>query len=100
MAVIQFAGAESELNSVSQDQLRRIAALVGGSGRRVQLNAYADGTAETISAARRLSLARALTVRSYLIEQGIRSSNIDVRALGIAGDTGPADRVDILLEPV
>ncbi|MDA1132916.1 MAG: lysophospholipase, partial [Proteobacteria bacterium] len=66
--------------------------------RRVQLNAFAGGTAETIGAARRLSLSRALTVRSYLIDQGVRSTDIDVRALGIP-ETGEPERVDVLLEP-
>ena len=48
-----------------------------------------------------MSLSRALEVRSRLIEFGVRSSNIDVRALGNANDDGlPAERVDILLEPL
>jgi hypothetical protein len=64
---------------------------------RLQLKAYAGGTAETLSSARRLSLSRALSVRSFLIEQGIRSTRIDVRALGRAEDSGPPERVDIVL---
>ena len=46
---------------------------------------------------RRLSLSRALTVRSYLISQGVRSTRIDVRALGARASDGPADRVDLLI---
>lgn len=64
---------------------------------RLQLKAYASGTAETASQARRLSLSRALAVRAFLIEQGVRSTRIDVRALGIPEDEGPADRVDVIL---
>lgn len=64
---------------------------------RLQLKAYAGGTGETLSSARRLSLSRALSVRSFLIEQGIRSTRIDVRALGRAEDSGPPERVDIVL---
>ncbi len=71
-----------------------MAAPLKGSADRLQLKAYASGG--TASAARRMSLNRALTVRSYLIAQGIRSTRIDVRALGIA-DEGPPDRVDLLL---
>jgi outer membrane protein OmpA-like peptidoglycan-associated protein len=74
-----------------------VATQVGNTDRRVQINAYAAGTQETVSAARRLSLSRALNVRSYLIEQGVRSTRIDVRAIGLPEDNGPADRVDILL---
>jgi outer membrane protein OmpA-like peptidoglycan-associated protein len=64
---------------------------------RLQVVAYADGTPEQASQARRLSLSRALTVRSYLIGQGVRSTRIDVRALGSRAGDGPADRVDLLI---
>ncbi len=63
----------------------------------VQLVAYAAGTAETSSQARRLSLSRALAVRSYLIDKGVRSTRMDVRALGNKAEDGPADRVDVVL---
>lgn len=64
---------------------------------RIQLVAYASGSADQASQARRLSLSRAIGVRSYLIEQGIKSARIDVRALGNRTDVGgPPDRVDVL----
>ena len=71
--------------------------LLSDDSTRLQLRAYAGGTTEQASQARRLSLTRALSVRSYLIEQGVRSTRIDVRALGLPDDGGPADRVDIFL---
>jgi outer membrane protein OmpA-like peptidoglycan-associated protein len=58
--------------------------------------AFAQGTEDTASQARRLSLSRALAVRTYLIDQGIRSTRMDVRALGATADQGPLDRVDIV----
>ena len=64
---------------------------------RVQLLAYAEGTSETASQARRLSLSRALAVRSFLINEGVRSTRMDVRALGNQAESGPADRVDAVL---
>tara|TARA_B100001123_G_scaffold55926_1_gene59638 strand:+ start:315 stop:1166 length:852 start_codon:yes stop_codon:yes gene_type:complete len=64
---------------------------------RVQLLAYADGAAGTLSQTRRLSLSRALSVRSHLINQGIPSTRIDVRALGNKYKDGPADRVDVIV---
>jgi len=65
---------------------------------RIQLVAFAAGTAETASQARRLSLSRALAVRTYLIDQGVRGNRMDVRALGNkVEDGGPADRVDIIV---
>jgi len=63
----------------------------------VQLVAYASGLPDQASQARRISLSRAISVRSYLMEQGIKSSRIDVRALGNRADAGgPTDRVDIV----
>ena len=62
----------------------------------VQLVAYASGPPDQASQARRISLSRAITVRSYLMEQGVKSARIDVRALGNRGDGGPQDRVDIV----
>ncbi len=97
MNQIQFTGAETLLSPDIEAALRGIAAVVAETDRRIQLNAYAGGTPETVGAARRLSLSRALTVRSFLIEQGVRSTRIDVRALGIAEDDGPPERVDIML---
>jgi len=64
---------------------------------RVQLMAYANGPADQANQARRISLARAIAVRSYLIEQGISSTRIDVRALGNRSESGgPLDRVDVV----
>jgi outer membrane protein OmpA-like peptidoglycan-associated protein len=57
--------------------------------------AYAAGTPDDPSNARRLSLARALAARSALIGSGVPSSRITVRALGSQAGGGPPDRVDI-----
>ena len=62
----------------------------------VQLLAYAAGDEENASKARRLSLSRALAVRSFLIDQGVRSTRIEVRALGNKVPEGQPDRVDII----
>ena len=65
---------------------------------RVQLMAYAGGEGLLTSKVRRISLSRALAVRSFLIEKGIRSTQIDVRALGNKTSEKPVNRVDINLE--
>ena len=64
---------------------------------RLQLLAYAGGDGATPRQSRRLSLERALSVRSYLIDKGVRSARIDVRALGNRRRGGPPDRVDIVV---
>jgi len=72
-------------------------AMKADSNLKVQLMAYASGAAEQTSQARRISLSRAIAVRSYLIEQGVNSMRIDVHALGNKTDSGgPLDRVDVV----
>ena len=70
-------------------------AVIASDGR-LQLKAYAGASGESVSTARRLSLSRALAVRAFLIEQDVRSTRIDVRALGVAADAGPPERVDLV----
>jgi outer membrane protein OmpA-like peptidoglycan-associated protein len=72
------------------------AALAQDSERRVQLRAYAGAKGENASQSRRVALFRALSVRSYLIQRGVRSTRMDIRALGNKYEEEPADRVDIL----
>ena len=64
----------------------------------LQVLAYASGDEDNSSKARRLSLTRALAVRSFLIDQGVHSTRIEVRALGNRVPEGPADRVDLVEE--
>ena len=64
----------------------------------LQLLAYAAGDDTSASKARRLSLSRALEVRKVLMDKGVRSTRIEVRALGNKLDgRGAADRVDAVL---
>ena len=65
---------------------------------RVQLLAYGGTRGDKGSDARRLSLKRALAIRQVLIDNGVPAERIDVRAMGGADDTGPADRVDVFVK--
>ena len=62
---------------------------------RVELQAFGGGKGDKGSDARRLSLKRALAIRQVLINDGVSPDRIDVRAMGGADDSGPADRVDV-----
>jgi len=57
--------------------------------------AYSPGKADDPSTARRVSLSRAMAVRSALVASGVPSARIFVRALGEQYGNGPPDRVDI-----
>ncbi len=64
---------------------------------RLQLLAYSGSDGDNASQARRTSLFRAITVRSYLIEKEVLSRRIEVRALGNKFDQAPGDRVDVIM---
>ncbi|MCP4327754.1 MAG: hypothetical protein GY791_04875 [Alphaproteobacteria bacterium] len=79
-------------------ELEAVAAQLGDDeSLRVRLVAYADGSDEEASKARRLSLSRALAVRGHLIKLGVRSTRMDVRALGNKVEGGDPDRVDVMV---
>lgn len=90
---ILFEAEKTSLPGGADTQLKKLAALLKSGEDRVQLIAYAD--AGSNSAARRLSLGRALEVRSKLMDFGIPNNRIEVRALGRPKDDSPADRVDL-----
>lgn len=64
---------------------------------RIVIYAYAKGTADSASKARRLSFSRALAVRRYLVGKGVRGTRAEIRALGNQTTKEPADRVDLVL---
>ena len=95
---IGFAPGSAKLSPNAGDALKTVAdAMARDEALRIQLLAYAGQADDSASQARRLSLSRALAARSQLIEQGVRSTRIDVRALGNKSAGGPADRIDIIV---
>ena len=98
-ARVDFAGSNTDLPEPAKPILDQvIQALKSDPKLRIELVAYASGSADQASQARRVSLSRALSVRAYLIEKGVDSQRFEVRALGNRTDNGgaAADRVDIL----
>jgi outer membrane protein OmpA-like peptidoglycan-associated protein len=88
----------TELSPAAQADLEALAREVGGNDRiRLRLAAYANAGAGSAAKARRTSLARALAVRGFLIERGIKGGRIDLRALGHTAGAAEADRVDVVV---
>jgi outer membrane protein OmpA-like peptidoglycan-associated protein len=91
-----FTQGATKLNPAAQKSLDALAAKLNAQPQsRMQLLAYAGEGNLSASKARRLSLSRALSVRSYLIKKGVRSTRIDVRALGNKVPSGVPNRVDL-----
>jgi outer membrane protein OmpA-like peptidoglycan-associated protein len=96
--MVLFAPGASVLSDEARRDLAALAARIGTAENRVQLVAYASAQNEDANMARRLSLARAVAVRSYLVDRGVSSARMEVRALGSRSDAGgPSDRVDIVV---
>ena len=94
---LAFGAGSADLDDGDKATLSQLAQELNADGNaRVQLLAYASSSDNSASRARRLSLSRALAVRAFLIDQGVRSTRMDVRALGDKSEGGPPDRVDIL----
>ena len=92
-----FGPDRADLNGATVQALRDFArTLKANEQETVNLVATAAGTADDPSTPRRLSLSRALAARSVLVNEGIASTRIYVRALGTNGPEGPADRVDLI----
>lgn len=91
---IGFEPGNEVLTPQAQSQLAQLAKRLAGNGERINVKAYAAGKDGT--AARRLSLSRALAVRRFLGDQNVATARINVTAMGTPSDSGPADRVDIV----
>lgn len=98
---ITFGATGSDLNPATEAAIRETAHTPpAGPNASFTVTAFAAGTPEDASTARRLSLSRALAVRGVLIAEGIPSVRIYVKALGTttpAFTDGPPDRVDIVV---
>ena len=93
---LTFAPGESDLSPESSASIKQLtAAAPPGDTTTFNVMAYAPGRPDDPSTARRISLSRAMAVRSALVADGVPSARIFVRALGEQYGDGPPDRVDI-----
>ncbi len=97
---ITFGAGASDLNPVTLAAVQALAKRAAASpALTVYVIAWAPGTADDPSTARRLSLDRALAVRAVLIHEGVLSDRIRAVAKGsLDVGAGPADRADFTVE--
>jgi len=98
---ITFGADRTDLNAATSAAIRSMAHVAHATPTSpVNVLAYAAGMADDPSTPRRLALARALAARAVLVNEGIPSTRIYVRALGATTTAGlPADRVDVVVGP-
>ena len=93
-----FGKDKTDLSDDAKAALADIAERVKKSDGTVRIVAYAGGTAEQASVARRISLSRALAIRAELIKKGVNSLNINVQALGNQVPSGDTERADVFVK--
>jgi|GEM_PF-2610107 len=98
-ATLFFAFSETELADEMKQEIDTgiLKTLEDKDDIRIEILSYAQAVDDTPSSARRVSLARALALRTYLLSKKIDSHRIDVRALGNNTNMLPIDRIDVEL---
>jgi outer membrane protein OmpA-like peptidoglycan-associated protein len=93
---LTFAPGASDLSPESNTSIKQLTETAPpGDTTTFNVLAYAPGKPDDPSTARRVSLSRAMAVRSALVAAGVPSARIFVRALGEKYGDGPPDRVDL-----
>ena len=88
---------EIDAGITSEIETRLLPVLNDNPGWKLQIQAFASPAKDGTSSARKASLARAMSVRDFLIGKGIEATRIDFRALGAESDRDPMDRVDMIV---
>ncbi len=100
MQIFVFENKSSQLTMEMQTVLDELAkSFQETKNKRLLIYAYSAMDPDEPLASRRYALRRALAVRSYLVQKGIHSLNMEMRSFGSkgAGEHIP-DRVDIMIE--
>jgi outer membrane protein OmpA-like peptidoglycan-associated protein len=95
---VQFSEAETEVPLSAQEPLVALSKqITANESAQVKIVAYASGSKDQASIARRISLARALSVRAFLIDLGVDNVRISVQAMGNDIPEGESERADIII---
>jgi outer membrane protein OmpA-like peptidoglycan-associated protein len=85
---VQFATGAASINSSARESLAKFSGIVASyPGLRFKVEGHTDNTGG-VAMNNELSLKRAMTVRDYLIGQGVPASSIDVAGLGLSAPIG------------
>ena len=97
--VVSFAKTETEVPLSAQKPLQELAKKLTGKSNTcgVSVVAYASGSKDQESIARRVSLSRALAIRAFLIDSGVNNMRINVQAMGNKAEGDNSERADVFL---
>ncbi len=95
---VLFSQSETEVPLAYQQPLINLSKeLIANAESTIKVVAYASASEDQRSIARRISLARALAVRAFLIDLGVDNVRISVQALGNEIIEGPSERADVIV---
>ncbi|MGD9650180.1 MAG: hypothetical protein AB7U41_05270 [Dongiaceae bacterium] len=95
VTAIKFEFGETDLPDGAIEKLKTAANEIKNGNGRAQLFGYASAEGQDLSRVRRTAYSRVLAVRNALIQMGIAGAQLSIKAMGIATDNGPPDRVDV-----
>jgi outer membrane protein OmpA-like peptidoglycan-associated protein len=91
---VQFATGTANVNADARESLAKFSGIVASyPGLRFNVEGHTDSVG-SVAMNQELSLKRAMTVRDYLIEQGVPASRIDVAGLGLSAPIGDNTTTD------
>lgn len=94
---INFSGDEVDASPFEQDRLAEFVQRIRPTGEQVKIVSFAPATNGDVNAARRISLKRAIAIRSKMIALGLDGSRINVQAVGSPDPAEKRNSVQVFL---
>jgi outer membrane protein OmpA-like peptidoglycan-associated protein len=91
---LNFYGTETNVSDGDIEKIKDFVKKIAATQQKVKIVSYAGGSGSDANAAKRISLKRAIAIRSKMIEAGLDSSRINVQA---AGDDKKSNSVSVFL---
>lgn len=95
---LDFSSNQVQINSDQEEILHRVLARTSEQKGSVEVLAYAERDSDDPSAERRQALKRALSVRGFLVENGLSHERTTLRVIGYPDDGSDSSRVDLRVD--
>lgn len=93
---LNFSPAANVISDAAKQEIASLSNEVKANNRkRIQIKSYASSVEDRKGTARRISLQRAIAIRSIFVQNGVDGVRINVQAMGIPEDQENQDRADI-----
>lgn len=93
---LTFAATENEVPVSGQKQLAALATKLIASNQAVEIEPYVKGASDQDMVANRIATSRAFSVRTFLIDKGVKAENLVIGKRRINSDKNAIEKVDIV----